>query len=128
MMAMVAPGGYPAFPHLQGTPIGMPGMPPGGHIYPIPHGGLQGYPGPPYVGNQGPPPHSAYMYPPQAYAHVPHYAYPQQQQTVIQPDPQRAISRPREGPPGANLFVYHLPHDLTDADLATAFNPFGTGI
>jgi CUG-BP- and ETR3-like factor len=21
--------------------------------------------------------------------------------------------------------VYHLPHDLTDADLATAFNPFG---
>ena len=34
--------------------------------------------------------------------------------------------RPREGPAGANLFVYHLPHDLTDADLATAFNPFGT--
>eukprot|EP00536_Pseudo-nitzschia_multiseries_P000899 jgi/Psemu1/179721/e_gw1.11.180.1 len=33
--------------------------------------------------------------------------------------------RPREGPAGANLFVYHLPHDLTDADLATAFNPFG---
>jgi CUG-BP- and ETR3-like factor len=28
--------------------------------------------------------------------------------------------RPREGPAGANLFVYHLPHDLTDADLATA--------
>lgn len=33
--------------------------------------------------------------------------------------------RPREGPAGANLFIYHLPHDLTDADLATAFNPFG---
>ena len=33
-----------------------------------------------------------------------------------------------EGPAGANLFVYHLPHDLTDADLATAFNPFGTVI
>jgi hypothetical protein len=37
-------------------------------------------------------------------------------------------SRPREGPAGANLFVYHLPHDLTDADLATAFNPFGNVI
>lgn len=33
--------------------------------------------------------------------------------------------KPREGPAGANLFIYHLPHDLTDADLATAFNPFG---
>ncbi|CAN0098444.1 unnamed protein product [Pylaiella littoralis] len=34
-------------------------------------------------------------------------------------------SRPQEGPPGANLFIYHLPNDLTDADLATAFAPFG---
>jgi hypothetical protein len=33
--------------------------------------------------------------------------------------------RPLEGPPGANLFVYHLPHDISDADLATAFAPFG---
>jgi hypothetical protein len=29
------------------------------------------------------------------------------------------------GPSGANLFVYHLPRDLTDADLATLFAPFG---
>jgi len=36
--------------------------------------------------------------------------------------------RPREGPAGANLFIYHLPIDLTDADLATAFNPFGNVI
>jgi CUG-BP- and ETR3-like factor len=39
-----------------------------------------------------------------------------------------AAARPREGPAGANLFVYHLPHDLTDTDLATAFNPFGNVI
>jgi len=37
-------------------------------------------------------------------------------------------SRTLEGPPGANLFIYHLPHDLTDADLATAFAPFGNVI
>ena len=29
------------------------------------------------------------------------------------------------GPPGANLFIYHLPRDLTDADLATLFANFG---
>lgn len=29
------------------------------------------------------------------------------------------------GPSGANLFVYYLPGSLTDADLATAFAPFG---
>jgi CUG-BP- and ETR3-like factor len=42
-----------------------------------------------------------------------------------QPDTE---ARPREGPAGANLFIYHLPHDLTDADLATAFHPFGNVI
>lgn len=36
-----------------------------------------------------------------------------------------SASRPPEGPPGANLFIYHLPRDLTDADLATLFAPFG---
>lgn len=36
--------------------------------------------------------------------------------------------RPAEGPPGANLFIYHLPRDLTDADLATLFAPFGNVI
>jgi CUG-BP- and ETR3-like factor len=44
------------------------------------------------------------------------------------PQAQAANARPREGPGGANLFIYHLPHDLTDADLATAFNPFGNVI
>lgn len=32
------------------------------------------------------------------------------------------------GPSGANLFIYHLPRDLTDADLATLFAPFGNVI
>jgi len=36
--------------------------------------------------------------------------------------------RPPEGPNGANLFVYHLPRDITDADLATLFAPFGNVI
>mmetsp|Transcript_8272 Transcript_8272/g.12338 ORF Transcript_8272/g.12338 Transcript_8272/m.12338 type:complete len:510 (+) Transcript_8272:35-1564(+) len=36
--------------------------------------------------------------------------------------------RPPEGPAGANLFIYHLPRDLTDADLATLFAPFGNVI
>jgi len=51
---------------------------------------------------------------------VPH-RYGMQQREMSNP-------RPREGPAGANLFIYHLPHDLTDADLATAFNPFGNVI
>lgn len=32
------------------------------------------------------------------------------------------------GPAGANLFIYHLPRDITDADLATLFAPFGNVI
>ena len=37
----------------------------------------------------------------------------------------KTSGRPIEGPQGANLFIYHLPRDLTDADLATLFDPFG---
>lgn len=54
---------------------------------------------------------------------IPPYPFPTRPQEMISPN-----SRPREGPAGSNLFVYHLPHDLTDADLATAFNPFGNVI
>jgi len=51
---------------------------------------------------------------------------PQQQQYPL--DSESSHVRPPEGPSGANLFIYHLPRDLTDADLATLFAPFGNVI
>jgi CUG-BP- and ETR3-like factor len=121
MMSMPAPNhyGYPP-PHPHHAHPSHPGAPPAmampmhgpGPQFQIPHG----YPAPHhYAGAQGHP----YMYPAQ-FGHP--YPYPV-------PETSRASNpRPREGPSGANLFVYHLPHDLTDADLATAFNPFGNVI
>jgi CUG-BP- and ETR3-like factor len=71
-----------------------------------------------------PPPPHPYMYPAPQYGAPPPYGF----QARLELRPPNPNPRPREGPAGANLFVYHLPHDLTDADLATAFNPFGNVI
>lgn len=123
-MAMVGP--YP-YPPVQGGPPMIPvpssnspqqyPMPPPIH-YPAsayaPQGGQQPHHPPP------PHPHNPFMYAPHYGPPPAHFAY--QNRPGVRP----ANPRPREGPSGANLFVYHLPHDLTDADLATAFNHFGT--
>jgi len=145
LMTVMGPGGaYPgAYP---GHHMGM-APPPGGpaHQYHPQMGGpphhLPQY-GAPYPG-----PGAMYnpMYPPHQYGgpHNP-YGFPNNRQgsggrgnrhgqhpgnhNGVPNNNQANNPRPREGPAGANLFVYHLPHDLTDADLATAFNPFGNVI
>jgi CUG-BP- and ETR3-like factor len=142
MMTVMGPAGYPAYPPAPHHPHG--GGPPLSPM-PIPshhQGGPPQYPPMPQfpaeaygpAGTAAPPPHP-YMYPAPHHHHQYGPALPHQQQYHYQERQQMppnsansANPRPREGPAGANLFVYHLPHDLTDADLATAFNPFGSVI
>ncbi len=82
---------------------------------------------PPHHGGASPLPE--YMYPyGMAEQHPPPAGPSYNTRPPRQPQASGSGPRPREGPAGANLFIYHLPHDLTDADLATAFNPFGNVI
>uniref|UniRef100_A0A7S4JMK0 RRM domain-containing protein n=1 Tax=Odontella aurita TaxID=265563 RepID=A0A7S4JMK0_9STRA len=75
------------------------------------------YPGMGNAYGQGPPTHH-HQGPQQGHHHQPRRRNPSPV----------GVQRPREGPAGANLFIYHLPHDLTDADLATLFDQFGNVI
>jgi len=118
LAAMGAGQGYPTYqvpPPISMHPHGA------GHQYPIPpqFAGPYSTANPPHP-HAPPPPPPHFMYP--QFGPTPPYGY------QTRHDSRPSNPRPREGPAGANLFVYHLPHDLTDADLATAFNPFGNVI
>jgi CUG-BP- and ETR3-like factor len=139
VVTMIGPGGYPYHPQGPLIPLGPhPGLASQYSLSPTGPHHLAYAPGD--YGHTAPG-HHHYMYPPQFAAPIPQYAYaiPSSHHPRSEPSnrPPAAASsssvptsnpRPREGPAGANLFVYHLPHDLTDADLATAFNPFGNVI
>merc|ERR1712127_1174200 len=93
-------------------------MPPYGHVQnqqPVPPPPMMPYS--PY--QQGP-----FMPTPFGYPMLPQQQYEHGYNQMSRPKKENR-SRPQEGPEGANLFIYHLPHDLTDADLATVFDHFG---
>lgn len=136
--ATAYPGAYPAHHMAMGPPPGA-----AAHQYPAHMGGhphhlpqyASHYPGPAGGGQM----YTPMGYPPHHYGAAPHhyggFARQGRGGSHHQSHPNGGVAntqannpRPREGPAGANLFVYHLPHDLTDADLATAFNPFGNVI
>ncbi|RYG42135.1 hypothetical protein EON68_02225 [archaeon] len=47
---------------------------------------------------------------------------------VIGPGPPIQKTRTASGPPGANLFIFHIPNDMTNQDVFQLFAPYGNVI
>lgn len=112
--ATTGPAGAAAAAAGGSTPVYQQGQ------YPM---NYSGYPQQSYGQPMGYPPSyggAGYMYPyPQP------YGYPPQ---VSGPGPPIQTTENGQGPPGCNLFVFHIPNDMTNQDLFTYFATFGNVI
>ena len=135
--APIPPAYWPGSSPSPYPPTGAP-FPPGAPIMSMPYYSTSPPPGAPgymyyssfFPKNYPPPPGQSFSFPtspppPPSAPPAPFGAFSPPPPTVVKPSPRVPSNRPSEGPPGANLFIYHLPHDLTDADLATLFYRFG---
>ena len=78
---------------------------------PYGHPGMPAFPGPMAGGYPAP---GGYGYP----------YYPQ----PVGPGPPIQKTKHSQGPPGCNLFIFHIPNDMTNRDLFNFFAPFGNVI
>jgi len=127
--AIMTPGVHP--PPLMGMPPGAYHSQHPGHDSPVPsyhQAPAHHMPHPYHQGYNMYPPYGQAQQPERPPPYGPGRGHSQRVEGRGRGPPPPVPPRPREGPAGANLFIYHLPIDLTDADLATAFNPFGNVI